>query len=207
MKRIFLGHLLAILIAAMSVAAGSAPTIEFKSDEARGQLQVLIGGQEALVYVFGKDVDLPHFFPLRSPSGKSMTVEQTEPYPHHRSFWFADTVQLAGQREVSFYNALYSGTGPTLYPVGTGTLGRVELGPGRVVLVPGDDAAEAVTLRCLKHRHGEPADIALRFDKPLQRFTPTDPTPAAADRGAMLGQLAALWNRTPAASDDDGGGA
>jgi hypothetical protein len=79
-------------------------------------MQVLIGGQQALVYVYGKDVDLPHFYPLRSPSGKSMTVQQTEPYPHHRSFWFADTVQLAGQRQVSFYNALYSGAGDKKAP-------------------------------------------------------------------------------------------
>lgn len=116
MKRILLWQLLAILIATTIVAAGSAPTIDFKTDEVRGQMQVLIGGREALVYVFGKDVDLPHFFPVRSPSGKSMTVEQTEPYPHHRSFWFADTVQLEGQREVSFYNALYSGTGEKKNP-------------------------------------------------------------------------------------------
>jgi len=53
-------------------------------------------------------VDLPHFFPVRSPSGKPLTVQQTDPYPHHRSVWFADTVQLAGARKASFYNALYS---------------------------------------------------------------------------------------------------
>ena len=45
-----------------------------------------------------------------------MTVEQTDPYPHHRSFWFADTVQLEGRRLVSFYNALYSGTGDPKHP-------------------------------------------------------------------------------------------
>jgi hypothetical protein len=39
-----------------------------------------------------------------------MLVEKTEPYPHHRSFWFADTVLPAGgERDVSFYNALTSG--------------------------------------------------------------------------------------------------
>jgi hypothetical protein len=92
------------------------PAIEFNSDEAHGRMQILIGGREALVYVYGTNVDLPHFFPLRSPSGKSMTVEQTEPYPHHRSFWFADTVQLEGQRQASFYNALYSGSGDKKNP-------------------------------------------------------------------------------------------
>ena len=72
------------------------------------------------------------------------------------------------------------------------------------VLVPDNDDAEAVTLRCLKHRHGEPADIALRFERRLQRFTPADPTPTKAERGATMTKLAALWDRTPAA--DDGGG-
>ncbi len=104
----------ALLIAGLQSPAQ--PGIEFKPDEARGQLQILIGGQEALAYVFGTNVDLPHFFPVHSPSGKSMTVQKTEPYPHHRSFWFADTVQLTGQREASFYNALYSGVGDKQNP-------------------------------------------------------------------------------------------
>lgn len=100
------------------VASAAEPTghIEFRQDDVQGRLQVLIGGKEALVYCYGKEVDLPHFYPVRSPSGQSMTVQQTEPYPHHRSFWFADTVQLEGQRQASFYNALYSGTGDKKSP-------------------------------------------------------------------------------------------
>lgn len=97
-------------------AFAAEPVVEFKADNARQQLQILIGGQEALVYVFGTNVDMPHFYPVRSPSGKSMTVQQTEPYPHHRSFWFTDTVQLEGQRQASFYNALYTGTGDKKNP-------------------------------------------------------------------------------------------
>jgi hypothetical protein len=46
------------------------------------------------------------------PSGRSLTVDQTEPYPHHRSVWFADTVRLDGQRRVSFYNAYYTRLDP-----------------------------------------------------------------------------------------------
>jgi len=39
-----------------------------------------------------------------------MLVRKTEPYPHHRSFWFADTVRPeGGERDLSFYNGLYSG--------------------------------------------------------------------------------------------------
>jgi hypothetical protein len=100
----------------IQTASAATNAIEFKRDDNRGQLQVLIGGKEAFAYCYGTNVDLPHFFPLRSPSGKSMTVQQTEPYPHHRSFWFADTVQLEGQRQASFYNAFYSGTGDKKNP-------------------------------------------------------------------------------------------
>lgn len=81
--------------------------------------------------------------------------------------------------------------------VGTGALGRVEL-------MPGADDFEAVTLRCLKRRHGEPVDIALHFERRLQRFTPTDLTPTDGQRSETFGKLATLCNRTPAACDDDG---
>lgn len=91
--------------------ASAADAIAFESDAGQGSLRILIGGREALVYSYGTNWDLPHFYPVRSPSGASMTVEKPDPYPHHRSFWFADTVQLEGQRQVSFYNALYSGRG------------------------------------------------------------------------------------------------
>jgi len=77
-------------------------------DDAAGRLRVLVDGNEALVYQYGADCDLVHYWPVRSPSGKSMTVRHPTPYPHHRSFWFADKVQLAGGRDVSFYGALYS---------------------------------------------------------------------------------------------------
>ncbi|NOT01127.1 MAG: AAA family ATPase [Phycisphaerales bacterium] len=73
------------------------------------------------------------------------------------------------------------------------------------VLVP--DEGDTVNLRCLKHRHGEPMDVAMRFDRRLQRFSPLDPTPTGSVRTATMTKLAALWNRTPAAGDDDGDGA
>ena len=55
-------------------------------DEAAGRMTVLVGGREALVYDYGDDLDLVHYWPMRSPSGKNMLVQKTEPYPHHRSF-------------------------------------------------------------------------------------------------------------------------
>ncbi|MFV1964166.1 MAG: DUF6807 family protein [Pirellulaceae bacterium] len=86
----------------------SSSRIQLICDDDQGQLHVVVDGNEAIVYRFGDDLDLVHYYPVRSPSGKSMTVQQTEPYPHHRSFWFGDKVQLPGQRAVSFYSALYS---------------------------------------------------------------------------------------------------
>jgi hypothetical protein len=84
------------------------PAVELKRSDAEGMLQVLIEGREAFAYRYGKQVDLPHYFPVRSPSGKLLTVQQTEPYPHHRSVWFADKIQLAGEAPVEFYMALYT---------------------------------------------------------------------------------------------------
>jgi hypothetical protein len=83
--------------------------IELRQDDDSGRLFVLIDGRTAFVYQYSPNHDLPHYWPLNSPSGKNLLIQQTEPYPHHRSFWFADTVRLEGYREVSTYNALYSG--------------------------------------------------------------------------------------------------
>ena len=83
------------------------PGLAVERDDAAGRLRVLIDGKEAFAFHYGADLDLPYILP-RSPSGKAMTVVRTDPYPHHRSVWFADTVQLAGERQASFYNALYS---------------------------------------------------------------------------------------------------
>lgn len=110
-RRHFLVVLVLLFISPALVVSGAEPPaspIVSHLDLAAGALTLRIGGQEAFVYRFGESVDLPHIYPLRSPSGRPMTVQQTEPYPHHRSFWFADKVELAGQRVVGFYDALYS---------------------------------------------------------------------------------------------------
>lgn len=91
------------------LSAADAPKIELRNNEAAGRLDVLVGGRVALSYQYAETLDLPHYWPLNSPAGKSMLVRQAEPYPHHRSFWFADTVRLEAKREVSLYNAFYSG--------------------------------------------------------------------------------------------------
>lgn len=91
-----------------SPKANVQPRIVSKNDEAASRLSISVNGAEALVYRYGKDVGFPRFYPIWSPSGKAMTVHEAPPYPHHQSFWFADTVELEGQRKASFYGAIYS---------------------------------------------------------------------------------------------------
>jgi len=93
--------------------------VEFDHDKENGHLHLIIDGQEAFVYRYTPWLDIPHIWPLHSPSGKNMLVQQAEPYPHHRSFYVADTVRPEGKREVSTYNALYSGQ----------SIGRESYGP------------------------------------------------------------------------------
>lgn len=103
--------LVAVLLGLGHAARADAPDarVAFQRDDDAGQLTVLVDGNEAMAYQYGEEVDLTHFWPLRSPSGKNMLTQKSDPYPHHRALWFADTVQLAGRRKASFYNALYSG--------------------------------------------------------------------------------------------------
>jgi len=89
-------------------AAAQGATVQLDRNDGEGRLRILVDGKEAFIYRYGPNVEVPYYFPVRSPSGKSMTVEHPQKYPHHRSVWFADQVRLAGQRKVSFYNAFYT---------------------------------------------------------------------------------------------------
>ncbi len=75
------------------------------------------------------------------------------------------------------------------------------------ILVPDDDAGDAVTLRHLKARHTEAKDVALRFERRLQRFTPMTSTVATPepDRRKVKSALASLWARTAPAADGSEG--
>lgn len=87
--------------------------VQFDHNDAQGEMWVSIEGKKAFRYQYGDDVDLPHFYPINSPAGHSMTVQQTDPYPHHRSFWFGDRVSLGDRRPITTYNALYTGVKTT----------------------------------------------------------------------------------------------
>lgn len=95
-----------------STFAAISEPVQWQRDDQSGTLTVQIAGQPAFHYRYGADVDLPHYYPILSPSGKLLTVQQTNPYPHHRSLWFADKVELAGHPPVEFYMAFTSRSNP-----------------------------------------------------------------------------------------------
>ncbi len=73
------------------------------------------------------------------------------------------------------------------------------------ILVPDAKADDLVTLRHLKARHTEPHDLALRFDRRRQSFTPAH---SAADPprqdGKLQTVLSAMWNQTEPVDEDTG---
>jgi replicative DNA helicase len=85
--------------------------------------------------------------------------------------------------------------------------GELEYGADSAyLLTPEKHGSDAITLRCLKDRNGEPRDIALRFERRLQRFDLADAVAAPkADAGKLQAALAALWaDTTPAGPDEKG---
>jgi len=95
------------LVVCAVAGAGQTGKIELNRDDANHLLSIAIGGKKALEYHYAPDHFLPYFHPVLSPSGKELTVKLTQPYPHHRSFWIADRVQLDGHPAVNFYAAYY----------------------------------------------------------------------------------------------------
>lgn len=73
-------------------------------DVAASSLHFMIQEQEAFVYQFDSEFAIPHIWPLNSPSGRSLLVQKTEPYPHHRALWIVDRVQLNAGVITDFYH-------------------------------------------------------------------------------------------------------
>jgi hypothetical protein len=100
------------LTATLAQKPVSTPKIEFKNNPKAATQTVIIDGKEAFVYLHGADLETTCFYPVRSPSGKLMTLKiadakKKQSYPHHRSFWFTDKIQLEAQRDVNFYASYY----------------------------------------------------------------------------------------------------
>jgi len=82
----------------------AAHRVTAEPDDAAATLTFAIDGREAFVYRYGSEWAIPHVWPLRSPSGRSLLVQRTEPFPHHRSLWIADKVQLGDGPVTDFYH-------------------------------------------------------------------------------------------------------
>ena len=85
---------------ALAIASG----VKLQRDDTASQLTVLVDGREVMVYQYGDKYALPHYWPLRSPSGKLLTVQHPDPYPNHRSLWIADKIHAAGAPPLDFYH-------------------------------------------------------------------------------------------------------
>jgi hypothetical protein len=78
------------LFAASSCAASAQPAsgkLEAKIE--KNQVVITVGGKMFTCYKFDPSQKYPHFWPVNGPaSGKSITTETSEPYPHHHSLFF-----------------------------------------------------------------------------------------------------------------------
>jgi len=86
---------------------------------------------------------------------------------------------------------------------------ELEFGADDAFILVHDPKVEGqVILRHLKSRHGRATDLTLRFHGDYQRFESVSGSPGAGASGTRLdAALAAIWNQTPAAADEDAGGA
>jgi len=82
-----------------------------RTDAEKGETTISLDDKTVVVYRHGENVDLPHFYPWNSASGRNMVVDITEPYPHHRAFWVAEnSVLLEGEtKPFSNYSGLNTG--------------------------------------------------------------------------------------------------
>jgi hypothetical protein len=69
-----------------------------------GYLSFHVSDVEVMRYQYGSKWALPHIWPLRSPSGKDLLVQKTEPFPHHRSLWIADKLQFEDGPVIDYYH-------------------------------------------------------------------------------------------------------
>ncbi|MCA8976387.1 MAG: PmoA family protein [Planctomycetes bacterium] len=81
-----------------------AAPLEIDRDDQAGLVTVRAGDHVIVGWQFADRYAIPHWFPLRSPSGKDLLDQHPDPYGHHRAMWIADKVQLEGGPVVDFYH-------------------------------------------------------------------------------------------------------
>jgi hypothetical protein len=63
---------------------------QLRAELLEDRVRVTVGGQLFTEYRFSADQKYPYFFPVIGPrSGRSVTTESSQPYPHHHSLFFA----------------------------------------------------------------------------------------------------------------------
>jgi hypothetical protein len=93
-----------LVVSACSRLHAESPRWSLQRDDQSGQLSASVDGREVLTYQYSPQYALPHYWPLRSPSGKLLTVQHPDPYPHHQSLWIADKIKTSAGDEVDFYH-------------------------------------------------------------------------------------------------------
>lgn len=100
---------LCFAVASLSASAGSSlaqfPKVEVRQDGQADKVGIAIDGKEVVAYQHSSKDALPHFWPLKSPSGKLLTVQHPDHHPHHRSIWIADKIQGEGLPAIDFYHS------------------------------------------------------------------------------------------------------
>ena len=75
------------------------------------------------------------------------------------------------------------------------------------ILTPDADDDQTVILKHLKSRNGECRDLAMEFNRPLQRFTPLSGSfhkPKSEPRGKVAMKIAEMWGNAGSSVDDGG---
>jgi hypothetical protein len=84
---LFTATLIVFGTSALVAAQATAGKVEAKME--KNQVVVTVGGQVFTCYKFDASQKYPYFWPVNGPaSGKSITTETSEPYPHHHSLFF-----------------------------------------------------------------------------------------------------------------------
>jgi hypothetical protein len=75
--------------AASRTNAAVPPALPLRAVAEPERVRVYIGNALFTEYLFPADAKLPHFYPVNGPrSGRSVTVKDANPYPHHASVFF-----------------------------------------------------------------------------------------------------------------------
>jgi hypothetical protein len=83
------GGVLLIVVCACSFASAQAAQQKVTARLDEDQVVVTVDGKLFTCYKFGASQKYPYFWPVNGPtSGKSITTETSQPYPHHHSLFF-----------------------------------------------------------------------------------------------------------------------